>query len=214
MSWSGLDASVAAAIRTGVVGLILPPITGPSQKKFIGELKESFGDRLRLAVHDPLSSDSQTEVRRALLGTNAWGAQPTYALDKADVIVSLGSDLIGGGDTTHLDQVAFGDQRRLQKDAHGKVTMGSFIAFEPMMSQGGSCADLRVRVPMEYMANVAWAIAEKLAETEGFEVPAFASEAAKALPAEYRMSTTLSQMPKMIPMGEMPLRTSPSSSTR
>ena len=106
---------------------------------------------------------------------------PIYHVDQAEVLVTLGSDFLGGGQTGLREEVGFGAQRRLK--GHGKdATMGQIIAFEPALTQIGSCADIRTRVDMDDMLAVGWAIAEKVAEKLGATLPAAGAAAAKKAP--------------------------------
>ena len=179
-TWNSLDLAVAESIKAGgTVGLITPALDGVATHRLFAQLKSALGDRLRHVAYDPFALDRTREARALAFGDEA-ALDPVYHFEKAQVIVSLGSDLLGGSDMSIRELVAYGDQRRLTNAGHD-AQMGAFIAFEGAMSQGGSCSDLRVRVAQQEMASVTWAIAVEVAKALGkeSELPAWAAEEAE-----------------------------------
>ncbi|TVR47684.1 MAG: 4Fe-4S dicluster domain-containing protein, partial [Planctomycetota bacterium] len=164
-SWTALDAAVGSALTAGRVGLITPPIDGPAHARFLRQLQETLGDRLTHVVYDPMGLDRSRQARGLCFGESE-AKEPVYHLEQAEVIVSLGSDLLGGGEMGLAEFVSYGDQRRLKQAGAGAV-MGSFIAFESAMTQGGTCADLRVRANQADLASIAWALSKRVAEALG-----------------------------------------------
>ena len=179
-TWNTLDLAVAESIKAGgTVGLITPALDGVATSRLFTQLKSALADRLQHVAYDPFALDC-TRQARALVFGDAQALDPVYHFEEAQVIVSLGSDLLGGSDMGIRELVAYGDQRRLT-NAGQDAQMGAFIAFEGVMSQGGTCADLRVRVSQQNMASVVWAIAYEVAKALGkeSELPAWAKDEAK-----------------------------------
>ena len=179
-TWNALDLAVAESIKSGgTVGLITPALDGvANQRSCCLNLLRPW---VVVCAMLPMIHLPWIALRSpALAFGESAGQDPVYHLEKAQVIVSLGSDLLGGSDMGIRELVAYGDQRRLTNAGHD-AQMGAFIAFEGAMSQGGSCSDLRVRVSQQDMASVAWAIAVEVAKALGreSELPAWASEEAE-----------------------------------
>lgn len=162
-TWTSLDKVVAGKLASGRILLVTGPVDGPARLALIAELRKAFADRLVHIAHHPYAEDAAVAARRAVLGK---ASQPAYRLDRARVLVALGSDFLGGGTTGIAEQVQYGAFRR---GADGEP--GQIIAFEPTMSQLGSCADVRVRVAMDRVAWVGWAIAAQVAQAVGATLP-------------------------------------------
>jgi len=165
LSWDDLDKLVGEALKTGNVGLITGPIDGPASRQLIEDLVGAFGGRLKHAAFEAFAQDTAIEARRLCFGPNA-AKPPVYHAERAAVMLCLGSDFIGGGHTGLYEAVGFGEQRKLQ-GVGAKAEMGQLICFEPMLSQTGMSADVRVRARMSEMAGIAWAIAAEVADKLG-----------------------------------------------
>ncbi|HYE07630.1 MAG TPA: 4Fe-4S dicluster domain-containing protein [Planctomycetota bacterium] len=178
IGWDELDATVGAALKQGPVTLITGPIDGPARRQLIDDLKKAFGARLTHAAYDAYAPDAAIAARGLAFG-DAHAKPATLRLERASVIVTLGSDLLGGGQTGLPEQIGFGDFRR--RIGHGEAaTTGQLISFEPTLSQTGALADVRVRCAMGELAIVAWAIADEVAKLIGATLPASARQALDA----------------------------------
>lgn len=164
-TWDDLDATVGAALSQGDVGLITAPIDGPGNRALIDAWQQAFGTRLHHAVYAPFGTDEARAARASVFGPDQ-AIDVVYHYDRAEALVTFGSCPIAGGHEDHYAHVAIGAQRRLKRAGAG-AEMGQLIAFEPVLTQTGSVADLRQRVPMEQMAFVAWAVAYRVAELIG-----------------------------------------------
>ncbi|GDY14737.1 hypothetical protein LBMAG53_36150 [Planctomycetota bacterium] len=158
-TWSEIDNAVGKALASGTVGLITGPIDGPARRQLIADVAAAFGDRLRHAVFDPSATGGDA-------ASEAFGdvAPPVWHLERACVLLHLGGDFLA--DQGLAGQVAFGDFRRGDGSAPGQV-----IAIEPVLSQTGSVADLRIRCAIDRVAWAAWAIADLVAKAKGLTLP-------------------------------------------
>jgi len=163
VTWESVDKDVAALLATGRIALITGPVDGPAQRAVIDGVQKAFGNRLAHAAYSAFTSEVAVEARRWSFGAAA-AKPPVYHLDRADVLLTLGSDFLGGGQTGLADQVAFGDFRRLRGEG-ASADLGQVIAIEPTMSQTGSVADIRVRASMDQIERLAWGLARALGAT-------------------------------------------------
>nr|MBA3685934.1 hypothetical protein [Planctomycetota bacterium] len=164
LSWDQLDAELGAALTSGAVALISGAFDSPSRKQLLDELATAFGDRFVHAAYDAYAPDAEVRARELSFGPAA--AKPAVLhIDRADVVVTLGSDLLGGGQTGLSEQIGYGDLRRRRLDADGKAVIGQVICFEPTLTQTGTVCDVRVRAGMDQLAAIAWGIAKALGAT-------------------------------------------------
>jgi Fe-S-cluster-containing dehydrogenase component/anaerobic selenocysteine-containing dehydrogenase len=163
LTWSALDQKVAQKLASGRVLLITGPVDGPGTAAFLAELRTAFSGRLTHIAHHPFAEDAAQLARQQALGRSSM---PAYHFGKAQVLLALGSDILGGGTTGIIEQVQYGAFRRGVDGEPGQV-----ICFEPTMSQLGACADVRVRVAMDRVAWVGWAIAAEVAKITGTALP-------------------------------------------
>ena len=107
--------------------------------------------------------------------------KPRWRLDKADIVVSLDCDFMGGEEDVHLSIRDFTQRRKIEKPAD---TMNRLYAVEALMSLTGANADHRLRVPASRVIQVAAALAAEVLGKAGGPGAALASQAAAlGLPA-------------------------------
>jgi len=166
LGWDKLDAEVGQLLASGSIALVTGGTDGVATKLLLDLFVSAFGGRVRHVAYDAFAPDAAVAAREAAFGKDQ--AKPAVLhLERAAVIVTLGSDILGGGHTGLAEQVAFGDFRRL-RGAGAAADMGQLIAFEPTLSQTGTLADVRVRASLAEVERVAWALAKEL----GGDVPA------------------------------------------
>ena len=176
--WDAIDAQVGKSLSAGQIGLITGPWDGPSRERLLAELEKGFGGRLQAAAYHPFAADVARQARGIAFGADAAN-DPVYHAADAAVLVTFGSDFLGGGTARLEDHVEFGDQRRVV--GHGaSANMGQLIAYEATVTQSGTSADIRTRVSMEDMTAVAWYVAKKVAEKIKAPFPKAAEAAAEA----------------------------------
>ncbi len=167
-SWAELDGLVGEAINIGSTALLTGPWNGPSRMALLKDVATSFGKPFTHAAWHPFAADVARQAREVSFGV---AATPRYDLSEASVLVTLGSDILGGGQAGLAESVGFGDMRKIVGTGE-HTSMGQFFAFEPTMSQGGSCADVRARIAMDKLASLTWALAAKVAQGLGVSLPA------------------------------------------
>ncbi|MEK7412938.1 MAG: 4Fe-4S dicluster domain-containing protein [Planctomycetota bacterium] len=174
VSWSVLDQTAGERLkRAGKILLITGPVDGPAQRAYLDDLNAVLGRRMVHVAYHPFAESAAVQARQYVFASDS---KPTYRLDRARILVALGSDFLGGGTTGIVEQVQYGAFRRGVDGEPGQV-----ICFEPTMSQLGTCADVRVRISPEQAAWVGWGIAAQVAQELGVTLP---SAVAAALPGQ------------------------------
>lgn len=137
-TFEALDRSLteAMAANTGSVVLLTGSITSPSTKQIIGEFLAKYPGS-RHVQYDAISYSGVLQANEASYGKRAI---PSYAFDKANVIVSLAADFLGSwlSPTEFSKQYAGG---RIINEAN--PVMSKHYQFESIMSMTGANADLR-----------------------------------------------------------------------
>jgi molybdopterin-containing oxidoreductase family iron-sulfur binding subunit len=182
IAWKDLDAAVGAALRSGKVGLVTGPIDGPARRRLLDELRQALGERLVHGVVDPNAEPRFAGARGALVNR----------VDRAALLLTIGADFLAN--TGVAEHVEFGDFRRL-KGAGEAADCGQLIAIEPVMSQTGLMADVRVRCAPDRLAWAAWAIAAQVAKALGQALPAGIGESLERLAAGKPLGEALGLRP-------------------
>ncbi|MEO7265647.1 MAG: TAT-variant-translocated molybdopterin oxidoreductase, partial [Ferruginibacter sp.] len=157
-SFEAFDKMISDAM-TGIAGkpvvLLTSTINSPSTLQIINAFLGKYPGS-RHVQYDAVSHSGMLLANQSSYGKRAI---PSYQLDKAKVIVSLGADFLG----TWLSPVEFNRQYASQKRVTGeRPQLSRHIQFESMMSLTGSNADDRfVHAPSQTGA-VALALLAKL----------------------------------------------------
>ncbi len=170
VSWSALDAKIGEALKSGGrIGLITGPIDGPANRALVDQFTKAFGNLVTHGVHDTRADAAFTASRGHVV----------RHIENATTLVTFGGDFLADVGLDEL--VAFGDFRRLRKQADKSSTAGQVISFEAVLSQTGAAADIRVRVAPDRLAHAAWGVAELVAQATGQQIPVTISAALNAL---------------------------------
>ncbi len=164
-TWKELDEKVGEALKTGTIGLITPAIDGLARSALLGQLREALGDRLKVAILDPLDRGHRAEFQAKAFNGPQSSADLNGGVTGAEVIVCFGGDLVAEADLA--TQVAFAESRR----ASAAKANRQLIVLEPVLSQTGSMADVRVRAGFDQMTWIAWAAAELVAKAGHGSLP-------------------------------------------
>src|SRR5690554_238078 len=159
LTWGALDETVTAAVAKvksgGGVRFLTSTMSGSAQHALIKEIADALPDAKHY-TYDPLTSQALSAASEVAYGT---ALIPRYSFDKADLIVSLGSDFLG----TWLSPVEFTKQFSSRRNVDGNMTR--LVAFEGHLSLTGANADDRHRVRYSDLPYVAMALAQQVASS-------------------------------------------------
>ncbi|WP_034888482.1 TAT-variant-translocated molybdopterin oxidoreductase [Gillisia sp. Hel_I_29] len=145
VSWEDFDSKVSKGLEnvTGEVVLLTQTFASPSTSKVIKEFSGKFGNS-RHVVYDTISEDAVLDAFEAKYGQRAL---PNYDFSKAEMIVSIGADILGDWQGGGYD-VGYAKSR---VPKNGK--MSRHIQFESNLTNSGAKADKRLPVkPSEQKA--------------------------------------------------------------
>ena len=132
----------------------------PTRERLRTELEGLF-PAMRWCVYDAgLAYDRQSATQMAF-GPNA---RLIPRLDRADVILSLGSDFLDCGEGELAATRGFTNRRRVRE---AKDTMNRLYVVENRFTLTGAMADHRLRCPASQIATVAYALAREIASATG-----------------------------------------------
>jgi MoCo/4Fe-4S cofactor protein with predicted Tat translocation signal len=143
------------ANQGSAVAFLVEPGFSPTRDRLRGELQKVL-PRLHWCEYDPLRSSAQSFAAQIGFGEQS---RVVPHLERADVILALGSDFLdcGSGD---LESVRGFSARRRVKES--KDTMNRLYVVENRFSQTGAMADHRLRIPASQIPSFTRAIAEKI----------------------------------------------------
>ena len=154
-TWGEFQAEIAAlrdlygSGRGAGLGLVVGRSTSPTLKRQLAALKAQM-PLMRLYQHDPLAAPERSIAARAVFGRDL---APVYHFDRAEVIVSLGSDFLGEGPGKLAYARAFADGRRVRQE--GPRTMNRLYALDAGQTLTGASADHRLQVRPRDMDAIA-----------------------------------------------------------
>ncbi|MEZ5063745.1 MAG: TAT-variant-translocated molybdopterin oxidoreductase [bacterium] len=137
--------------------------SSPSLARVRAEWQQRF-PRMKWYEWEPVSRDAERDGTRLAFGRPM---RPLYALDRAQVIVSLEDDFLGEHPNAMVHTRDFAHARN-PDGAH----MCRLFAVESFFSLTGSNADSRHPVPSGAVTQVAFAVAAALANEHHVELPA------------------------------------------
>ncbi|QHI38162.1 Tetrathionate reductase subunit B [Kordia antarctica] len=143
VDWKEFDGEITQRLRTvrdsgKQLVVLTQTFASPSTAKLISEFKAQFGNVTHV-VYDAISESTALDAFQAAYGERALA---DYDFSKAEVIVSVGADILGdwqGGG--YDDGYAKG---RIPAGKQGRKKMSRHIQFESNMSLSGANADKRV----------------------------------------------------------------------
>lgn len=161
MDWVDLDKAVMTQMsREAKIRIVANTIMSPTAKKAIADFKVAF-PLTEVVMYDSVSSSAILQANEASFRT---ATLPSYHFDKADVIVAIDCDFLGGwvSPTEFARQYANG---RRVNTKHPK--MSRHIQVESYMSLSGSNADNRVPLKPSEIGAFIVALYNKIAVAKG-----------------------------------------------
>ena len=168
VSWTEAESQLGKALRQAKtdgksVLLLTGAVASPSHKALIADLMAAL-PTLKHMAWDAAAGDAADEGARDAFGQ---AVEIVPRLDKARVILSLGSDVLNGADVEAV--AAFASKRRLGGSGEA---MNRLWVFEGPMTLTGSNADQRYPVKPSRLAPLAFALAKELNARHAVALPA------------------------------------------
>ena len=148
-TWSDFIAALQPVLKNPAgIRLLTQTITSPSMGAQVQALLTALPG-MKWHQWEAVNRDNVREGARLAFGSYV---HPVYHFDKANVVVSLGSDFMGSG-PGHLRYARdFMSRRRVRK---GTTSMNRLYAFESMPTSTGTSADHRFPVRPSQMESIA-----------------------------------------------------------
>ncbi|MEO5721316.1 MAG: TAT-variant-translocated molybdopterin oxidoreductase [Chthoniobacterales bacterium] len=146
----------AAADGGAGMAFLVEETHSPTRERLRGELEKAF-PKMRWCQYDPLLSEAQNFSTQISFGDNA---RLVPRLERADVILSIGSDFLDCGEGDIASSRAFASRRRVSTS---KDTMNRLYVVENRFTLTGAMADHRLRVPASQLPAFTFALAGKIA---------------------------------------------------
>ena len=128
----------------------------PTRDRLRAELEKVF-PKMRWCQYEPLLSEAQNYGTQVSFGENS---KLVPRLERADVILSLGSDFLDCGEGDISASRAFASRRRVTSS---KDSMNRLYVVENRFTLTGAMADHRLRCPASQIPAFAFALAGKIA---------------------------------------------------
>jgi len=154
ISWSAADTEIAELLKAarGRIAVLTGTIHGPARKKIIADFCASLG-----ATHYMYDSWSREATRVANQESFGTPVLPALHFDKADYVLSLDSDFLGSGYSSHEWSVAFGSKRHLNDHKLNKL-----VSADCSTTLTASNADERFRMKPGMSVKFGLAVATAL----------------------------------------------------
>ncbi len=159
IDWEELDTAVVNKLQDlgGSVRILTRSQPGSAREALLGEITDRLPDA-RHYTWEPLASEALERAAEVSFGSRGV---PTYHFDRAEMIVSLGSDFLG----TWLSPTEF--TRKFSKNRDPGEGMSRFVVFEGAMTLTGSNADEHHTVRTSHLTYVALALAHQIVVEHG-----------------------------------------------
>lgn len=163
--WADVDKTIAEklsgiAAKGGKIRILSSTVNSPSTLKVIGEFAAKYSN----TKHVQYDAVSAAAIRQANLESFGAAVIPSYNLDKAQSIVSIGCDFLVNWISPVEHAKQYSATRKLGND---KKSMSRHTQFETALSVTGSNADRRVPVKPSQQLSVAAGIYNAIAAKSG-----------------------------------------------
>jgi len=155
-TWEQVDKEIGEKLaKGGNIRILTSTIISPSTDQIIADFKEKYSG----TKHVSWDAVSFSGLKKA-----NDGGIPTYAFNKADVIVSIAADFL----TNWLSPIEFSKQyAEGRKVGKNKKEMSRHIQFESIMTVSGANADTRVQIKPSEEGAVAIGLYNAVAKQTG-----------------------------------------------
>ncbi|MDB6124999.1 MAG: Fe-S-cluster-containing hydrogenase component 1-like protein, partial [Pedosphaera sp.] len=139
-------------------------LAGQSSSPSRTRLQKIIAEKLPEAqwyIYEPVDFDIHRQAATIAFGQPV---APYFQIDKANVIVALDSDFIGGEENLHVNIRRFAKGRKMESS---KGSMNRLYAVEGMMTLTGANADHRLRIPTSAVPAVAARLATEILKQSG-----------------------------------------------
>ncbi|GAA4447255.1 TAT-variant-translocated molybdopterin oxidoreductase [Ravibacter arvi] len=166
--WETIDKEISEKLSSiaaagGDIRIVSSTILGPSTKAVIAEFIAKYPTTTHV-VYDTNSTAALVEANSRSFGK---AVLPTYAFDKAKVVVSIDADFLGTWVAPETFSGQFAETRKVSSAEGGKREMSRHYQFESILSLTGSNADYRTAVKPSQSGLVVTALYNKLAAKLG-----------------------------------------------
>jgi len=167
--WETIDGKIGATLDEvraggGRVRFLTDSVTGPVEQERIGAFLSRFDDGKHV-TYDPISVSAIVDAHR---DTHNLDAIPGYRFERAEVIVSVGADFLGGWISPVEHTAAYRSGRRLDGP---DWAFSHHVQLESRLSLTGSNADRRIAIPAGSDAPIIGHLAERIAGLAGSSTP-------------------------------------------
>ena len=168
-AWADAEAKVATALKAAKdagkpVILLTTAVLSPTRKALIEDMKRALPGLVHVA-YEPLAPEAERLAAAAAFGE---ALSPRLRFDRADVLLSLQHDFLGGDGDAPLAIQGFAARRRVRGP---KDRMSRLWVAEGAMTLTGANADERFAVRPSRIAALAFALARTLSRKHGVALP-------------------------------------------
>ncbi len=144
----------ALASAVGKVVFLTRSINGPANEALLNEFKAE-GDNFEVVYYDDLQDGLERDAIKDFFGE---AVSPRYLFDRADVVLCLGGDPLGQGDSSVEYMRGFAAKR----DPKHPDGMSRVYSFEPVPTLTGASADYRYQTRPDHLVRIGLGIAHLL----------------------------------------------------
>src|SRR5215208_4354136 len=202
LSWDDAIQVVADALKDSAGAAFLLGTASDHLFDLVSELANSVGAPAPIRFSAGSMFDGQATLSRAAQDLLGQAVLPFFDIGNADLVLSFGANFL----ETWLSPVAF-NRAYAQMRRGNPERRGSFIQFEPRMSQTAAKADEWIPVQPGTEGLVALAIGRLVAEAKGGEIPAaFANADLEAVTSAAGISMeSLAHLAEQVSKAESPI---------
>lgn len=180
--WKSVDEEVnaklsAIAARGGAIRILTSSIISPSLRSAIAEFSAKY-PTTQVVTYDTVSYKGIVEANRASFGK---AVVPTYAFNKADMVVGIGADFLCNWLSPVEHAIQYSEKRKL--NAEEKV-MSRHVQIESLLTNTGANADKRIALKPSEVASSVVHLYNKLTGSSLEAAPVSGKETAIAKLAE------------------------------